>query len=110
MNTSNKKTIRLSAAMATLSLRSNADMLWDAIEKAKETEIVADFKGVELMSRSFAQQYVMRKKKTRKRVTEVHIAEDIKKMFDMVKRKKTRHIIFNAEDFDVVTVPQASSS
>ena len=67
--TLSSRTITLNKVMKTLALRSNADLLFDSIEKSKQKQVIVDFSNIEFMSRSFAQQYLMRKKNHRKKYT-----------------------------------------
>lgn len=98
------KTIRLSAVSKNLALRSNANAVFDAIEKAKDKEIVVDFTNINSMSRSFAQQYLMRKAACRKKIIETNISDDVAKMFDLVKSKRDNSITYKAKDFEVIEV------
>lgn|SRR3989344_2730968 len=99
--TTSLKTIRLSALSKTLALRNNADKLFDAIEKMKEKEIVVDFKGITMMSRSFAHQYLLRKSKIKKQVREVFISTDVQKMFTLVEHPK-KVKFFEPKKFEVI--------
>ena len=103
MTTSPKK-ITLSKALKNLSLRYNADLIFDSIDKSKEKEIVLDFSDINFMSRSFAQQYLLRKKKSSKKVIEKNAPQVVTKMFDVVKKQKTKSS-FKAEDFTLIEVP-----
>ena len=89
--------------MKNLALRSNADMLFDSIDKSKEKKIILDFRDIQFMSRSFAQQYLLRKKKSNKEVEERNIEENITTMFEIVKNQKTKSQ-FRAKDFEVIEV------
>ena len=86
------KTVRIKEAISPdLALRSRADAFFDNIEQS-ESEVVVDFSGVRSISRSFAQQYLTRKRASRKQIRELHIPAAIAKMFEVVESaaKKTR--------------------
>lgn len=101
--TSSNRTITLSKVMKTLALRGNADLLFDSIDKSKQKQISVDFSDIDFMSRSFAQQYLMRKKKIIKKVTEKNVPEDVAKMFALVKKPRAP-TAFKAKDFEVIEV------
>jgi len=67
-----------------LTLRHNASVLFDRIESLPENHITVDFKKVRTMTRSFAQEYVSRKAKSRKTIRETNVSENIRKMFKVV--------------------------
>ena len=89
--------------MKNLALRNNADILFDSIEKSKEKKVVLDFKDIQFMSRSFAQQYLLRKKRCDKEIKEINIKEDVANMFEIVKNQKTKSQ-FHAKDFEIIEV------
>jgi len=91
--TISRKIIPLSKVLKNLSLRYNANLLFDSIDKSKEQEIVIDFKNIQFMSRSFAQQYLMRKKQSTKKIVAKNVPEVVAKMFMVVKKQKTESII-----------------
>ena len=101
--TSSNRNITLSKVMKTLALRSNADLLFDSIEKSKQKQISVDFSDIEFMSRSFAQQYLMRKKNSSKKVIEKNIPKDVAKMFALVKKPRAP-TAFKAKDFEIIEV------
>lgn len=74
-----------------LSLRDAADDFFDAIEKSSDASITVNFSNVSFMSRSFAHQYLTRKKQSAKKITETNLPENIRKMFDVVKRPGKKH-------------------
>ncbi len=101
--TSSSRTLTLSKVMKTLALRSNADLLFDSIEKSKQKQVIVDFSNIDFMSRSFAQQYIMRKKRSLKKIIEKNIPEDVGKMFALVKKPKAP-TAFKAKEFEVIEV------
>jgi len=72
-----------------LALRANARRLFELVESRAEDEVVLDFAGVETIGRSFAHEYVVRRDSSRKRVTEVNVPENVRRMLDIVKVAKT---------------------
>lgn len=96
--------MRLSKLMKNLALRSNADVLFDSVKKSKEDKVILDFQDIKFMSRSFCQQYLLRKKECKKKIEEINIADDVAKMFDTVKNQRSESQ-FNAKDFEIIEVP-----
>jgi len=87
MSTSNK-TIFISEEVSNdLALRDIADALFEDIESLPESEVVIDFSGVTTITRSFAHQYSLRKKSSKKDISEVNMPTNIRKMFDIVENK-----------------------
>jgi hypothetical protein len=72
------------AVSADLALRRKADNFFDAIEKVPSTTVVIDFSGVKSISRSFAHQYQIRKRSSKKKVSETSLPPFVTKMFDVV--------------------------
>jgi len=64
-----------------LTLRHNASVLFNRIETSPENHITVDFRNVRTMTRSFAQEYLSRKAKSRKTVKEIHASQNIISMF-----------------------------
>lgn len=48
------------------------------------SKVVMNFKGVEFMGRSFAQEYLNQKNKATFEVVEVNIPEDVEKLFNLI--------------------------
>lgn len=57
------------------------------IKEIKEAEIELDFSNVKFISRSCADEYIKQKEKTKKKILEVNIPENICSMFDAVKNQ-----------------------
>lgn len=68
-----------------LGIRLNAENLFKQLENKDYEKIVMDFKNVKFMSRSFAQEYVSRKKLLNIPVTEENISDNVQEMFNLVK-------------------------
>ena len=87
-----------------LAFRSSADEFFDSIESIKVENIVVDFKGIRSISRSFAQEYLDRKKKSRKITTEKNVPVLVKKMFEVVRQTQEKTKIIDLKSVEVITV------
>lgn len=69
-----------------LGLRAACDRLFNKITSLNEKEVTIDFTGVRTISRSFAHQYLKRKKELegKIRISEVNMPNNVKMMFDVV--------------------------
>ena len=82
------KIIRISEKVSKdLALRDIADALFDDIESLTESAVVIDFSEVTSIARSFAHQYSLRKKSSKKDISEINMPINIRKMFDIVENK-----------------------
>lgn len=59
-----------------------AEKLFDEIKN--EETVVINFKNIEFMSRSFAQEYVFQKHNTRAKIEETNMAESIHNLLEVV--------------------------
>jgi len=85
------KVIRVKDAIsADLALRNNADSFFDDIENSRYDEIVIDFAEVKSISRSFAHQYQIRKKASKKMIRETHVPEHVAKMFRVINSSSSK--------------------
>lgn len=73
-----------------LALRDTADRLFNAIDVSSSEAVKVDFMGVRSITRSFAHQYLARKKASSKAVLEKNMSESIRRMFLAVKRTPTK--------------------
>jgi anti-anti-sigma regulatory factor len=87
-----------------LAFRKNADNLFDRIDSSPSQDITLDFSKVSTVSRSFAHQYIQRKKKSNKNITEVGVKEDVKKMMEIAKANKVRHNTINFNKMKVISL------
>jgi len=78
------------AISADLSLRSRADAFFDSIEELDVRDIVIDFSEVRSISRSFAHQYLEKKRLSKKAIRESHMPAHVAKMFDVVQNPSSR--------------------
>jgi len=75
---------------ADLALRDWADGFFDKVEAMPGEKITVDFSGVHSISSSFAHQYLLRKSRTKKKIEELNMPQNVKKMFDVVKKPAGR--------------------
>ena len=90
-----------------LMLQGVADVIFVRPEKMDEENLMLDFTGVESISRSFAHQYMIRKKVSTKAVTEVHLPSDLSRMLELVERSssdKPRIVLPKISQTKVVTI------
>lgn len=84
--------------------RDSAEALFDYIEKLKETTFELDFKGVKFVSRSFAHQYLTRKKQTSKTIKEVNVSENVQKMLEVAAHPGPKPRIIDPEKVEVKVI------
>lgn len=84
MNTSANSIVVSAILSQDLVLRYNANVLFDEIEARAEDPITVDFADVRTMTRSFAQEYLSRKAKSPKTISEINVSNNIKEMFRVV--------------------------
>ncbi|MGD1836606.1 MAG: hypothetical protein ACPKPY_00925 [Nitrososphaeraceae archaeon] len=82
-----EKTIRISEMISSdLAFRNNADSLFDKLDSSQYDKIKLDFLDVKSISRSFAHEYSIRKKNSRKIIVEVNMPKNIEKMLRIVEK------------------------
>jgi len=67
-----------------LALRNSAARLFELVEASAEAELEIDFSGVRTMSRAFADEYLTRRRASRKTVRESNVPEAVRLMFEAV--------------------------
>jgi len=67
--------------------RKTVSSFFDRINKLKEKEIIIDFKNIEFISRSCADEYLKLKKETKKIIIERNLSNEIKSMFRLVENQ-----------------------
>lgn len=72
-----------------LALRHTADLFFNQLELLSDTEITVSFSDVRSISRSFAHQYMLRKKLSNKKIVELNLPIYVQKMLKLV--EETRH-------------------
>ena len=66
-----------------LGMRSTAEIFFNNLD-SNFSKIIIDFKDVEFVSRSFAQEYVYQKKQRNSEIIEKNMSEFVKNMLDIV--------------------------
>lgn len=109
MTTQNEITIKLESLFSSshLSFRHTADTLFDEIECLEAKKVIVDFKNIQTVSRSFAHQYLLRKKQSRKIISEMNKSKELEKMFKIVATSKTHTAEDFTEDVKVASLPAA---
>jgi len=59
-------------------------MFFDQLEFFPEDQLMIDFRSVKTMSRSFAQEYVTRRRHFQKTISEINLPANISRMFQVV--------------------------
>lgn len=67
--------------------RRTISAFFEKINSQKETEIVLDFKGVEFISRSCADEYLKQKEESNKKIVERHMSQEVCSMFNAVQNQ-----------------------
>ena len=67
--------------------RNTISSFLEKIKNMKEAEIVLDFKGVKIISRSCADEYLKQKENVKKKITEVNMSQEVCSMFNAVKNQ-----------------------
>lgn len=71
---------------ADLALRDNVIKLFEEIKKSKDQRIIIDFSNVNTITRSFADEYLKRRKQIKKEIVEQNVPSNISKMFEIIKK------------------------
>lgn len=87
-----------------LAFRDSVDNLFSYIASLEETNIIIDFLGIKSITGSFAHQYIINKKRAKKHITERNIPLDVKKMFELVERRKSKPRKISTEPIEVLDV------
>jgi len=92
MTTSNKvKIIDIAETISNnLAFRQSVNDLFKHIKKMEESTIKIDFSDATFMSNSFAHQYLLNKRKSKKHISELNTPQNIRQMFDLVEKRKTK--------------------
>lgn len=86
-----ENTIHINIAKAVspmLGIRLSATDFFKKLESKNDSEVEIDFKDVEFISRSFAHEYLKQKQRISKKVYEVNLPRNVKKMLDIVRQSK----------------------
>jgi len=103
----NARTVRVSEAIAPdLMLRVVAEAFFDEIERSEDKTLILDFTAIRSVSRSFAHQYAIRKRASKKHLVEANMSPEIARMFELVNRNQqaSRMILPRVSKAEVITV------
>jgi len=64
--------------------RKTISAFFEKINSQKETEIVLNFKGIEFISRSCADEYLKQKEESEKKIVEENMSQEVCSMFNAV--------------------------
>ena len=103
MNSSNRLQIR-EIVSENLALRDLATEFFDKIDSMKEKEVIIDFKKVRSISRSFAQEYLLRKKESKKKIIEANVPENVKKMFEIINQQQKTTPLIDLKTIKAISV------
>jgi anti-anti-sigma regulatory factor len=99
------ETIRLHELSKAWAIRQNALQVFERIEKSKNKEFIVDFKDVEAINRSFAQEYLNRKEILKsKKITEMNMSKSVKTIFEIVESPNGSQLL-NVNAWKVVDLP-----
>ncbi len=70
-----------------ISTRESARALIKMIKQLPEKLIVVDFKNIDMITRSFAHEYLTNKKSLTKKIVEKNLVEDVKKMLEIIQKQ-----------------------
>ena len=77
--------------------RSSMSDFFKKLNKLKEKDMTLDFKSVEFISRSCADEYIKQKSKSKKKIVEANMSKEVYFMFDVVRKqyaKEKEQVIF----------------
>jgi thiamine kinase-like enzyme len=103
MTTSNSKEVLYIADYISqnLAFRDSADSLFNYVNSLEKSTII-DFSGIKNITNSFAHQYMANRKKTEKIITEINISPDVKQMFELIEKRKSKPSEITTEPIEVL--------
>lgn len=85
------KTIKLAELLSKdLVFRDSTAKLFAVIERIPEAMVAIDFKGVSSMTMSFAHEYLTQKEASEKKIREINLSANVKKLFEAVRAPAPR--------------------
>ena len=87
-----------------LALRDSAREFFEFLESLPSEEVVLDFKDVLSISRSFAHEFVDRKRSSAKKIREINVPQNVRKMFAVVEEPRKKQHIFNTRVIRAVSL------
>lgn|SRR3989338_2362539 len=106
MNMLSERKVLVSELIAPdLALRSSAERLFDLVESSEFGEVVLDFKHVRSVTRSFAHEYLKRKKESAVKVVEANVSREVKAMLEFVQKSRPRTFnVINPHDIQLSAI------
>jgi len=99
MSIFNKRSLRVKKTISEhLVFRDSVSTLFQQIKHHKNADVVLDFSDVKSISRSFAQEYLQKKKNHSFPLKEKNMSPEIKKMFDAVKKHQKKSLPLSFDD------------
>lgn len=92
MTTSNDKQKKINVAQfisKNLLLRNSANLLFQHINEMDANKIILDFSKVEAVTRAFTHQYLLNRKKSEKKISDVNVPPEVNKMFKIIQKTDT---------------------
>lgn len=94
-----------------LMYRSSVAPFFRKISLLESDRVIVDFSGVEFMSRSFADEYLVAKTQSKKRIRDQNVPEEVRRMLSGVSNMMTpaRHLTAISSDREVFRVGPVKS-
>ena len=89
---------------ADLAVRELADLFFSRLEMLPDDQISVSFSDIRSITRSFAHQFIMRKKFSKKRIDVVNLPLHVQKMFKLIEEDTPRHQSRKVLDLDSMQV------
>ena len=93
-----------------LAFRHSSDDLFNYINNLEDSNIIIDFSEIKFMSSSFAHQYLINKKATKKNITESNKTSDVIQMFELVERRRSKLKETSNEPIEVLKLVQVEKN
>ncbi len=87
-----------------LVLRDNAVSLFDMVDSSPKCSFEMDFKDVQSISRSFADEYTKRKESSNKRIMERNVPSNVSKMFEIVTRNSKSKRFVDLDNAELISI------
>jgi anti-anti-sigma regulatory factor len=85
------KTMKISSALGkNVVTRNSITAFFLLVEKSTDKRMIIDFKNVNFISRSAADEYVKRKETSKKKISEINLSQDVKSMLDIVTKDRIK--------------------
>ena len=89
---------------ANLALRRSVEDFYDYLSSLSNEEIIIDFAEIKSISRSFAHEYIIRKKDFPKKINEINIPENVRRMFKVVSEPSPKKPVFNVKSIKAILI------